>query len=121
MNMKFLAVLAAAIIQLPVLSSVSLADAGNDQVYNSARNQLGLIKYCAENDHIPADVVAAYEKIIAVLPVASDAAISEKYEAEGLKGNSYDGEQTVSVEDIATATGSTIAAHCGQYEMLTKQ
>ena len=121
MNMKFLSVVAVALIQLPVLSSVSFADAESDQVYNSARNQLGLIKYCAENGHVPAETVDAYEKIIAMLPAASDVAESEKFEAEGVKGNSYDGTQTVSLEEITVATGSTVAAHCSQYEMLTKQ
>ena len=121
MNMKFLSVVAVALIQLPVFSAVSFADAQSDQVYNSARNQLGLIKYCVENGHAPAETVAAYEKIITMLPAASDAATSEKYEAEGVKGNSYDGSQTVSLTDIATAMGSTVAAHCSQYEMLTKQ
>ena len=121
MNTKLLAVFTAALIQLPVLSSTTFADADSDKLYNSARNQLGLIKYCIASGHISADATAGYEKIIAVLPVAADSAESDKYEAEGANGNSYDGTEPVSIEQIATATGSTIAAHCAQYEALTKQ
>lgn len=121
MKKKLLTTLTAAFIALPVMSSVSLADEQSDQVYNAARNQLGLIKYCAANGHVPAETVTAYEKIVAILPVASDATESEKYEAEGVKGNSYDGTQTVSVEEITTAMGSSVAQHCAQFESLTKQ
>lgn len=121
MKIKALPVLAATLFALPLLSSASFANEQSDQVYNSARNQLGMIKYCAENGHLPAEAVAAFEKIVAVLPVASDKAVSDKYEAEGVAGNSYDGIQVVSLKDISAGMGSSIADYCATYKSLIAQ
>ncbi|MFK4825733.1 hypothetical protein ACI0FM_13215 [Paenochrobactrum sp. BZR 588] len=121
MKAKITASVSAALVFIPLMSCISFADQQRDQVYNTSRNQLGLIKYCTENEHLPAEAVTAFQKMVAVLPVASDKSLSDKYEAEGAQGNGYDGAQIVSIKDIATAMGSDNDTYCSQYKSLINQ
>ncbi|MGU3575495.1 hypothetical protein ACLBWZ_08175 [Brucellaceae bacterium C25G] len=118
MHIKSLAVMLCA--PLIITSSLALAD-DTQLLFNSSRNQLGLIKYCAAEGHISKDVVTAYEKIIKLLPAPADASQGDIYESEGEQGYSFDGENRTSMEDIANGTGTSIADRCTQFTALTSQ
>ncbi|MFS8045964.1 pore-forming ESAT-6 family protein [Rhizobium sp. BR 314] len=65
------------------------AQATSDQMemaYNSARNQLGILKYCQTNGHIDGSAIAIQTKMVALIPAPSDTAKGDAAEAEGAKG-----------------------------------
>jgi len=67
----------------------SYAQVSNDQMelaYNSARNQLGVLKYCQNAGHIDGAAVETQTKMIALLPAPSDTAKGDEAEQEGEKG-----------------------------------
>jgi len=101
-------------------SSLALADDAQ-LLFNSSRNQLGLIKYCAAEGHISGDAVAAYEKITKMLPAPADVSQGDQYESAGEQGFSFDGETRTSLQDIATGTGMSVADHCNQFAALANQ
>ncbi|MBO1041141.1 hypothetical protein [Brucella pituitosa] len=118
MHSKSLAILLA----LPLIITSSLALADDTQLlFNSSRNQLGLIKFCATEGHISNDVVDAYAKMITMLPTPADTAQGDQYESAGEQGYSFDGENRTSMQDIADGTGTSIADHCAQFAALTNQ
>lgn len=107
---------------VPLMLAPSLAFADDAQLlFNSSRNQLGLIKYCVAEGHISGDTVAAYEKITKMLPAPADASLGEQYESAGEQGFSFDGETRTSLQDIATGTGISVADHCKQFAALANQ
>ncbi|WP_421405431.1 hypothetical protein [Agrobacterium fabrum] len=117
-------------ISTPTLISIVLTSllsgnvSANDDpeiLYNSARNQLGLIMYCVGRGHTSAEAVGKYHRILATLPKPSDTANADKFEYEGSLGNNYDGISSVSIETIAQGMGITVAERCAQLEALTKQ
>lgn len=120
MKNRYLALFSAATVPLMMLASAASADE-TQQLYNSSRNQLGLIKYCVEQGHLSDDTVKAYQNIVSVLPTPASTTEGDAYEAEGAKGNSFDGSSGVSMEDIAQGTGMTVADRCASFEALTKQ
>ncbi|NKB84494.1 hypothetical protein [Brucella grignonensis] len=112
----------AALLSLPLIITSSLALADDTQLlFNSSRNQLGLIKFCVAEGHISNDVVAAYEKIVKMLPTPADAAQGDQYESAGEQGYSFDGENRTSMQDIADGTGTSVVDHCTQFTALTNQ
>ncbi|GLU29031.1 hypothetical protein Brsp01_42640 [Brucella sp. NBRC 12950] len=118
MHKKPLAVL----LSMPLIITSSFAFADDTQLlFNSSRNQLGLIKYCVAEGHISDNVVSAYEKIITMLPAPADASQGDQYESAGEQGYSFDGENRTSMQDIANGTGTSIADHCAQFAALTNQ
>lgn len=120
MKNRYLALFSAAAVPLMMLASVASADEAQ-QLYNNSRNQLGLIKYCVEQGHLNDDTVKAYQNIVSVLPRPASTTEGDQYEAEGAKGNSFDGSSGVSMEEIAQGTGMTVADRCASFEALTKQ
>lgn len=103
------------------LPATVLANDDADILYNSARNQLGLIMYCVGRGHTSAEAVGNYHRMIATLPAPSDKEKGDRFEHEGTLGNSYDGTSSVSIETIARGMGMTVADRCAQLEALTRQ
>ena len=67
----------------------SYAQVSNDQLelaYNSARNQLGVLKYCQNAGHIDGAAVETQAKMLALIPAPSDTAKGDAAEQEGEKG-----------------------------------
>jgi hypothetical protein len=65
------------------------AQVSSDQMemaYNSARNQLGILKYCQSAGHIDGAAAAVQTKLIALIPPPSDTAKGDAAEQEGAKG-----------------------------------
>ncbi|WP_421405527.1 hypothetical protein [Agrobacterium fabrum] len=102
--------------------SASLAAADDaEKLYNGGRNQLGLIKYCVEQGHSPAQAVTNYQKIIATLPEPKDISFGDRYEKEGVAGNNFDGETSVPMQAIAEGMGISVADRCAQLTALGNQ
>jgi hypothetical protein len=55
--------------------------------YQAGRNQLGLLKYCQEQGHAGADVVAIQQKLVGMIPVPADTSGGDTAEAAGRKGS----------------------------------
>lgn len=67
----------------------AFAQATSDQMemaYNSARNQLGILKYCQSAGHIDGAAVDVQGKLIALIPAPSDKAKGDAAEQEGVQG-----------------------------------
>lgn len=120
MNTRYFALGAVATIQLMMLAPVALADE-TQQLYNSSRNQLGLIRYCVEQGHLTDETVKGYQNILGMLPVPADTSEGDRYEAEGAKGKSFDGSSGVSMDEIAQGTGMPVADRCTSFRALTNQ
>lgn len=67
----------------------AFAQVSSDQMemaYNSARNQLGILKYCQNAGNIDGSAVAVQEKMLTLIPPPSDTAKGDAAEQEGVKG-----------------------------------
>lgn len=67
----------------------SYAQVSSDQMelaYNSARNQLGVLKYCQNAGHIDGAAVETQTKMLALISAPSDKAKGDAAEQEGEKG-----------------------------------
>ncbi|MGF9564424.1 pore-forming ESAT-6 family protein [Neorhizobium sp. JUb45] len=67
----------------------AFAQATNEQMemaYNSARNQLGVLKYCQNEGHIDGAAVTVQGKLIALIPAPSDTTKGDEAEKIGEKG-----------------------------------
>ena len=84
-------------------------------IYESARNQLGIIKFCNSQGFAGDEAVAAQEKMLGMLP-AGDAAAGDAAEQKGAEGTVSAAGQEVSFEEAATQQGTTVEAQCQQLE-----
>lgn len=112
---------AVSLIAVSIFSASLAAAEDSEKLYNGARNQLGLIKYCVEQGHSPAQAVTNYQKIIATLPEPKDISSGDRYEKEGVAGNNFDGETSVPMQAIAEGMGITVADRCSQLTVLGNQ
>ncbi|MGI2033380.1 pore-forming ESAT-6 family protein [Rhizobium panacihumi] len=71
------------------LAAPAFAQATNEQVemaYNSARNQLGVLKYCQNEGHIDGEAATVQTKLIALIPAPADTAKGDEAEKAGEAG-----------------------------------
>ncbi len=118
---SFMAVAAAAL-----LSSVvpSFAQSQADQLkvaYQAARNQLGILGYCADKGYTDGAAVDVQKKLIALIPAPADVSGGDAAEAAGRKGTISAMGMEQDIEAIAKAQNSTSAAYCKQIGDLVKQ
>jgi hypothetical protein len=118
--------LASAVFSLavPALSAPALAQTQADQLavaYQAARNQLGVLGYCAEKGHVGADVVAIQQKMINLIPAPADKTAGDAAEAQGKKGTISAMGMTQDIEVIAKAQGGSAQAFCTQIGNAIKQ
>ncbi|MGO4404904.1 pore-forming ESAT-6 family protein [Bosea sp. RAF48] len=109
-----------------VLSSAapSFAQTQADQLkvaYQAARNQLGILGYCAERGHIDGAAVEVQKKLIALIPAPADASGGDAAEAARRKGTISAMGMEQNIEVIAKAQNGTPAAYCKQIGDLVKQ
>ncbi|NLS01348.1 pore-forming ESAT-6 family protein [Rhizobium sp. P38BS-XIX] len=67
----------------------AFAQATSDQMemaYNSARNQLGILKYCQNAGHIDGSAVEVQQKLSALIPAPTDTSKGDAAEKEGESG-----------------------------------
>ncbi len=102
----------------------SFAQTQADQLkvaYQAARNQLGILGYCADKGYTDAGAAEAQKKLIAMIPVPSDVSGGDAAEAAGRKGTISAMGMEQNIEAIAKATSSTPATYCKQIGDIVKQ
>lgn len=102
----------------------SFAQSQADQLkvaYQAARNQLGILGYCAEKGHTDASAADVQKKLIAMIPAPADVSGGDAAEAAGRKGTISAMGMEQDIEAIAKAQNGTPAAYCKQIGDLVKQ
>lgn len=89
--------------------------------YQAARNQLGILGYCAEKGHIDASAVDVQKKLVALIPAPADASGGDAAEAAGRKGTVSAMGMEQNIEAIAKAQNGTPATFCKQIGDMVKQ
>lgn len=115
-----------AVSAVALLGSVgpSFAQTQADQLkvaYQAARNQLGILGYCADKGYTDAAAADVQKKLIAMIPVPADVSGGDAAEAAGRKGTISAMGMEQSIEAIAKATNGTPAAYCKQIGDVVKQ
>ena len=102
----------------------SFAQSQADQLkvaYQAARNQLGILGYCADKGYTDAGAAEVQKKLIAMIPVPADVSGGDAAEAAGRKGTISAMGMEQNIEAIAKATNGTPATYCKQIGELVKQ
>lgn len=102
----------------------SFAQSQADQLkvaYQAARNQLGILGYCADKGFTDSAAVDVQKKLIAVIPAPADMSGGDAAEAAGRKGTISAMGMEQNIEAIAKATNGTPAAYCKQIGDVVKQ
>mgnify|MGYP001133964894 CR=1 FL=1 len=91
-----------------------------EMAYESARNQLGVLKYCQESGHIDGTAVEIQERLLTMLPTG-DAVKGDAAEEKGKAGtvSAMGAEQTL--EAAAAAQSTTEDALCKQMDTMIQQ
>ncbi len=90
------------------------------EVYEAARNQLGILKFCQEQGFSGEEAVASQEKMIAMLP-EGDADAGAAAEQKGVEGTVSGGGAEISLEEAASQQSTTVDAQCKQIEAAVNQ
>ncbi|WP_294923209.1 pore-forming ESAT-6 family protein [uncultured Paracoccus sp.] len=104
--------------EAPVQEAPAQMDAA--MAYESARNQLGVLKHCQAEGHIDGQAVEIQERLLTMIP-EGDAAAGDAAEAKGAAGtvSAMGAEQTLA--DAATAQGSSVEALCQQMDSMIQE
>lgn len=89
--------------------------------YQAARNQLGILGYCADKGHIDASAAEVQKKLIALIPAPADVSGGDAAEVAGRKGTLSAMGIEQDLETITKAQNATPAAYCKQIGDLIKQ
>lgn len=89
--------------------------------YQAARNQLGILGYCADKGYTDGGAVEVQKKLIALIPAPADLSGGDAAEAAGRKGKISAMGIEQDVEAIAKLQNGTAAAYCKQIGDLIKQ
>lgn len=104
----------------PADAAQALGQMDMGAAYDSARNQLGVLKFCQEQGFIDGKAVETQTKLLAMLP-AGDTASGDAAEAKGAEGTVSAMGHEQSLEDAATAQGATVEALCQQMDSMIGQ
>jgi hypothetical protein len=116
--------MAASAVALLGSAAPSFAQTQADQLkvaYQAARNQLGILGYCADRGYTDAGAAEVQKKLIAMIPAPADASGGDAAEAAGRKGTISAMGMEQNIEAIAKATNGTPATYCKQIGELVKQ
>ncbi|UZF93857.1 pore-forming ESAT-6 family protein [Bosea sp. NBC_00550] len=116
--------IAASAVAVLASAAPSLAQTQADQLkvaYQAARNQLGILGYCADKGHIDASAVDVQKKMMGLIPTPADVSGGDAAEAAGRKGTISAMGMEQNIEVIAKAQNGTPAAYCKQIGDLVKQ
>ncbi|WP_236953085.1 pore-forming ESAT-6 family protein [Ketogulonicigenium vulgare] len=92
-----------------------------DEAVAAANNQLGVLEYCAAEGHIESTAVEVQERLLQVLPPASDPTAVEAAYAAGKEGTIAVSGTEMSLADAATGQGTDVAALCQQLGSMVEQ
>lgn len=115
---------AAGVLSILTFGPGALAQAPAEQMaiaYQSGRNQLGIIAYCAEKGHVGAEVVEIQRKMLDLIPPPADKSAGDAAEVAGRKGTISMMGITQDIETIAKAQSGTAATYCKQIGDVVKQ
>lgn len=104
----------AAIFSAVSVSAMAQDAANTDVIVIAAKNQLGVLEYCQSEGHINGDATVVQNKIIAMLPPATDSAAVDKAYESGKAGNISAMGVEQSLADAGKAQGVEVAALCKQ-------
>jgi len=92
-----------------------------EAAYNSARNQLGILRYCEQNGHIDGEAAEIQTKMLGMVPAPADASAGDAAEEAGKQGkvSAMGAEQDFSAS--AAAQGVDEAQLCGALANAVKQ
>ncbi|WP_293801076.1 pore-forming ESAT-6 family protein [uncultured Bosea sp.] len=116
--------MAATAVALLGSAAPSFAQTQADQLkvaYQAARNQLGILGYCADKGYTDAAAAEVQKKLIAMIPAPADASGGDAAEAAGRKGTISAMGMEQNIEVIAKATNGTAATYCKQIGDIVKQ
>lgn len=88
--------------------------------YESARNQLGVLKYCQAQGHIDGTAIEIQQKAMAPIPVG-DVAKGDAAEEKGAAGTVSGMGAELSLADAATQQNTTVEALCKQMDAMLQQ
>jgi hypothetical protein len=91
------------------------------QVYQAARNQLGILMFCQDKGFVGADIVEIQKKMLGMIPVPASKTEGDAAEAQGKKGTLSAMGVTSDIEAMTKAQGSTLQAFCTQIGTAIKQ
>jgi hypothetical protein len=101
----------------------AMPEAGSDEaemIYQSARNQLGVLKHCNQQGFIGEEAVATQEKLLGLIP-AGDVAQGDAAEEKGVGGTVVSMGTEMTLADGATQQSTTPEAMCKQMETAMAQ
>lgn len=101
----------------------AMPEAGSDEaemIYQSARNQLGVLKHCNQQGFIGEEAVATQEKLLGLIP-AGDTAQGDAAEEKGVGGTVVSMGTEMTLADGATQQSTTPEAMCKQMETAMAQ
>ncbi|WP_299839486.1 pore-forming ESAT-6 family protein [uncultured Paracoccus sp.] len=91
-----------------------------EMLYQSARNQLGVLKHCNEQGFIGEEAVATQTKLLGMIP-AGDVALGDAAEEKGAGGTVVSMGTELTLEDGAKQQSTTPEAMCKQMETAMAQ
>lgn len=101
----------------------AMPEAGSDEaemIYQSARNQLGVLKHCNQQGFIGEEAVATQKKLLGLIP-AGDTAQGDAAEEKGVGGTVVSMGTEMTLADGATQQSTTPEAMCKQMETAMAQ
>lgn len=104
----------------PEAAQEAPAPMDDDAAYESARNQLGILKFCEAQGHNDSTAVEIQEKLLTMLP-SGDAAKGDAAEALGAQGTVSAMGAEQSLQTAAEAQDTTVEALCQQMDALIQQ
>lgn len=107
-----------------LIAAPAFAQTQADQMkvaYEAARNQLGIIGYCADKGHTDTAAVDIQKKLLAMLPAPADKSGADAAEAAGRSGKLSAMGVTQDIEQLTKAQNTSTAAFCKQIGDMVKQ
>lgn len=107
-----------------ILASAAAAGAQNvapDIAIAAAKNQQGLLEFCAAQGHIPPEAARTQARVIASFPPAQDAALVEDAYRKGRGGTVSAMQIEEPLAEAATGQGTTAAAMCAELAEAAEQ
>lgn len=120
-NLKSL--FAAAAVAVATTGSAAFAQTAPDMdmAITAAHNQLGILEYCKNEGHIEDAAIDAQNRVLKMLPAATDTAKVEEGYEKGKAGTVSAMGQEVSLSDAATQQGGSVETMCQQVAAAVEQ
>ncbi|MGN7870998.1 pore-forming ESAT-6 family protein [Paracoccus sp. 22332] len=96
-------------------------DTAPDIAIAAAKNQQGILEYCAAQGHVGVQTVQTQAKVIAAFPPPQDAGMVEDAYRKGQAGTVSAMQIEEPLQDAAAGQGMTVAAMCGQLAAAAEQ